>query len=195
MTSEPTRRRGAAPRGRPALLLVVALAVAGITVIAVALRGEDEDGRAETPASAAAPTTTALGLTFRLPAGWRLTRSGTETIALTSSDRAVRVAIAAEPATRAEAVAMRVEGERVLLRTYAPAKVVAREPGLFADHRVATTEIVGRNPRSGAGMRVLALAASGPRDVYAVQVFSAARPPALRIAEARRLLDTVRFAR
>jgi hypothetical protein len=133
-------------------------------------------------------TYASLGLAFAQPLGWARSRRG-GSIVVRSRDRSTAVSISSP--TRGDfARLVAATAVRAVLRNYAPARVIARQPGRLGRVPVKTTEIVGVT-RSGRQIRILSLAAATHFRTYSVQLFSDLRPTLGRLAEARALLGSV----
>jgi hypothetical protein len=129
-----------------------------------------------------------MGLAFAQPLGWARSRRGAA-IVIRSRDHTTAVAISS-PTQGDFARLVAGDSLRTVLRDYAPAHVVANQPGRLGRVPVKTTEIVGIT-RGGHAIRILTLVAATHWRTYSVQLFSDPRPTLARLAEARALLGSV----
>lgn len=183
--------------------MAVLLAAAAIAIVVVVLTtgggsGVDQRQQAiqqiqrevvpEGVVSASAPH---LGLSFRYAKGW-VEEPSDGSVQFTSPDHSMSVAIAT--AGHGSAPSVLRNAARIVLGSYAPARVISHRKGSFAGRQVRTAEIVGQND-SGDPLRILALAARSPWKTYSVEVFSGTSPSLKRLAQAKIILDSVRFSK
>ena len=134
-----------------------------------------------------------LGLTLDLPKGWKTSFRGSVLTAV-SRDETVSVAlsIAGGAGTR---IGRRVRRtDRTELARLFRAREIGRNRAKVGTATTIVTELLGR-ARNGRPIRILSMGPSSRWRTYSVQSFTVLRPTAVRIAELRTLLASVRYRR
>lgn len=168
------------------------LLLAGIIVAAIVLWPSGSD-RAETkPLPVRIVSVPPLGLGFAHPRNWKRTISG-QTIRLSSPDGSLLL-IFSSPFDRPGTGFAKSEAKDALLKQFAPAKIVrdGRSP-LGRAGNVQSFELTGE--RDAALVRALVHVASSRWRTYVVTMLTGENPSKRRLAEARRIFDTVSFSK
>jgi hypothetical protein len=183
---------------RAVAMAIVGLAVALPVTIAVSDGAESNPAVTGDTAGASVPALRPevlnrdLGVSYRVPQGWR-ERDRRRAVSLQSRDRTVQIVIAAPAPAKAsgrvldEAVAAVRSGYR---RVRIERGSGSRLGGLRVNGAVASA----RNP-DGTPLRILMAVARGERRTFLVEVFTAAAASGKRIREAQVALNSLRFRR
>jgi len=169
------------------------LLLAGIIVAAIVLwpGGSDDPPQAK-PLAVRIVSIPPLGLGFAHPRTWKRSVDG-QVIGLTSPDGSL-VLLLSSPFDRPGTGFAKSEAKRALLKQFAPAKIVrdGRSP-LGRAGNVQSFELTGE--RGESLVRALVLVGSSRWRTYVVTLLTGENPSKRRLAEARRILDTVSFSK
>jgi hypothetical protein len=179
------------------LLAFAGVLLAGVLIGWVVFR-DDETARAPAtttvagqPIAADARVYPKLGLTLDLPKGWKTSFRGSVLTAV-SRDETVSVALSIAGGAGAQ-VGQRVRRtDRTELARLFGAREISRNRAKVGSATTIVTELLGR-ARNRRPIRILSMGPSSRWRTYSVQSFTVLRPTALRIAELRTLLASVRY--
>lgn len=134
-----------------------------------------------------------LGLTLDLPKGWKTSFRGSVLTAV-SRDESVSVALSIAGGAGKE-IGRRVRRtDRTELARLFRAREIGRHRAKVGTATTIVTELLGR-ARNRRPIRILSMGPSSRWRTYSVQSFTVLRPTAVRIAELRTLLASVRYRR
>jgi len=167
------------------------LLLAGIIIAALVLWPGGTDQKATKPLPVRIVSVPPLGLGFAHPRTWKRTVSG-ETIRLTSPDGSLLL-LFSSPFDRPGVGFAKQEARRALLKRFAPAKVVHDGPARLGRHEASSFELTGE--RGGGLVRALVHVGSSRWRTYVVTMLTGENPSKRRLADARRILDTVSFSK
>jgi hypothetical protein len=168
------------------------LLLAGVLVAAIVLwPGGSEDPPKPKPLAVRIVSVPPLGLGFAHPRNWKRTVNH-EVIRLTSPDGTL-VLLFSSPFDRPNVGFAKSEAKSALLKRFAPAKIVHDGPARLGRQDVSSFELTGE--RQNKLVRALVQVGSSRWRTYVVTMLSGENPSRRRLAEARRILDTVSFSK
>ena len=132
-----------------------------------------------------------LGLTLDLPKGWKTSFRGS---VLTAVSRDETVSVALSIAGGADVGQTVRRTDRTELARLFGAREIGRNRAKVGSATTIVTELLGR-ARNRRHIRILSMGPSSRWRTYSVQSFTVLRPTAVRIAELRTLLASVRYRR
>lgn len=130
-----------------------------------------------------------LGIALNLPKGWRTSFRGS---VLTAVSRDETVSVALSVAGAADAGQRVRRSDRAQLARLFRAREIGRNRAEVGTATTIVTELLGR-ARNRRPVRILSMGPSSRWRTYSVQSFTVLRPTAVRIAELRTLLASVRY--
>lgn len=175
----------------------VLVPVAIVVAVLIATSGGGKDsGHAKANASARLPKLSgsfaysSIGVSGRLPKGWKATQTRGTLVRLSSADRTTVVGIGADRATSARAVLD--AALAATRRTSRPQTVKRLARAKLAGLPAQSVLLLGRNQR-GVPIRVILASARGRKLTYLLEVFTAQRSRVQRLVEAQEILNGLRL--
>jgi hypothetical protein len=167
------------------------LLLAGVIVAAIVLWPGGDDAAKTKPLPIRIVSVPPLGLGFAYPKTWKRAISG-KVIRITSPERSV-ILLFSSPIGQPAATIAKAQAKAVLLKRYAPAKIVRDAPSRLGGRAVPSFELTSE--RSDKLVRALVFVTSSLWRTYVVTLLTAENPSHRRVTEARRILDTVNFSK
>ncbi len=190
----PEARRRRLPRVPNQLIAFLGVLCAGVLIGWVVFRDDDTAPPSNTPTvpgrvAADARVYPKLGLTLDLPKRWT-TRFRGSVLTAVSRDSTVSVALSVAGGGNVGQRIRRID--RTELARLFKAKEISRSRAKVGTETTIVTELIGR-ARNGRPLRILSMGPSSRWRTYSIQAFTVLRPGALRVAELRTLLASVRY--
>jgi hypothetical protein len=133
-----------------------------------------------------------LGLALEQPTSW-LTSSQAGVLTISSPDAGQTSVAITDPAPAGSDGRLRPEINSQLVKTFAPAKVIAKRHGPIGKTPAITTAILGTS-RAHRKVLILSTALSSKYRTYSIQVFFKATPPTKQsLLEVRNMLASISF--
>jgi hypothetical protein len=176
------------------LVAFVGVLCAGVLIGWVIFR---DDETAPAPATTVAARNVAadarvypkLGITLDLPKGWTTSFRGS-VLTTVSGDGAASIALSVAGGRDAGKGVRR--ADRTQLAQLFKARELSRSRAKVGSQTTIVTELIGR-ARNRRPLRILSMGPSSRWRTYSIQAFTVLRPSALRVAELRTLLASVRY--
>jgi hypothetical protein len=182
-------------RRRVTLMAVIGLAIAIPATILIASSGGDDEPASVPGIDEQLPLNPAvndkhLDAAYSVPEGWSLKESDAGTLKLHSEDGSVQVGISSPGPAKDSAEIL--QAALASIRGRYQQVEVQRGSGKHVGG-VPTKGAVVRARSDDVELGILVAVATGDKRAYLVEVFTNAEAPARPIAEAQRLLDSLRF--
>ena len=179
------------------IIAFVGVLLAGVLIGWVVFR-DDEAAPAPSTTTVAGRTVAAdarvypkLGITLDLPKRWRTSFRGSVLTAV-SPDETVSMALSVAGGAGARVGQKVRRTDRTELARLFRAREISRHRAKVGTATTIVTELLGR-ARNNRPIRILSMGPSSRWRTYSVQSFTVLRPTAVRIAELRTLLASVRY--
>ncbi|MEA2193588.1 MAG: hypothetical protein QOG42_22 [Solirubrobacteraceae bacterium] len=167
------------------------LVLAGIVIAAFVLWPSGDGSAPTKPLPIRIVSVPPLGLGFAYPKTWKRAVSG-DVIRVTSPDGTL-VLLFSSPVAQPAQAAVRAQTKAVLLKRFAPAKIVHDGPSALGAHDVSSFELTGE--RGENLVRALVHVTSTRWRTYVVTLLSGENPSRRSLTEARRILRTVNLSK